>query len=111
MKRLITLVFILMAASASFALDFFSTANVEAFQTDNGESLVSPNIFFTTGKFDGYAFWDRYLTDAGFYHGEFLVAYTPFESKYLGKISIISETRWDKYADTENSIGLRVKLW
>ena len=111
MKILLTLVFILMIASTSFAFDFFSTASLETFQTDNGETLVSPNIFFTAGKFDGYAFWDRYLTDAGFYHGEFMLAYTPFDSKYLSKISIISETRWDKYVDTENSIGLRLKLW
>ncbi|MBC8278920.1 MAG: hypothetical protein H8E46_11855 [FCB group bacterium] len=111
MKTIFILTVILLMTSSAFALDFFSTASVETFQTDNGETLISPNIFFTAGKFDGYGFWDRYLTDEAFYHGEVMLAYTPFEGKYLGKVSIISETRWDKYVDTENSIGLRVKLW
>ena len=111
MKNAITLIFVLALTLTASAVDFFSTGHVEIYRTDLGQTLVSPNIVFTAGKFDGYAFWDRYFTDEGFYHGEFMLAFTPFQQKHWNKLSIISESRWDKYAKQENSIGVRIKLW
>jgi len=38
-----------------------------------------------------------------------MFALSPFKS--VPWLSIIAERRWDKYALSENSIGLRIKLW
>ena len=112
MKKTIISVFILLLITIpALSLDFFSTASVETFYTEQEKAMVSPNIFFTAGKFDGYGFLDRYLDEFGFYYGEFLLGYTPFEQKYWNKISFVTETRWAKAAKPENSIGLRIKLW
>jgi len=91
--------------------DFFSTATVETYRTDLGTTMVSPNLYFKYGCFEGYGFIDRYITEDAFYHGEFQLAYTPFKSFLVDRVAIIAESRWDKYAKDENSVGLRVKLW
>lgn len=93
------------------AADFFSTAYVETYRTDLGTTMVSPNLYFKYGKLEGYGFIDRYMTDEAFYHGEFQLAFSPFSRKYFDRIAVISESRWDKYAKQENSLGLRFKLW
>lgn len=111
MKLIIFITLILVLSSASLGLEFFSTASVETYRTDLNTTMISPSIFFQLGRFEGYGFWDRYLNDEGFYHGEFMLAYTPFRAKYINRFSIIAESRWDKYAKDENSVGIRIKLW
>lgn|GEM_PF-1557085 len=111
MKNYFILLLVFSSTITASGADFFSTGHLEIYRTDWGQTLVSPNIIFSAGKFDGYAFWDRYLTDEGFYHGEFMLAFSPFRQNYWNKLSVISESRWDKYAKQENSIGLRIKIW
>ena len=111
MKTAILLALVLVAVEIAGAVDFFSTASVEIYRTHWGENLISPNIYFKAGKFDGYGFWDRYFTNEGFYHGEFMLAFTPFQGKYWDRLSVISESRWDKYSKQENSVGIRIRLW
>jgi hypothetical protein len=73
--------------------------------------MVSPNIYFKLGRLEGYGFCDQYFEPPKFYHAEFMLTFTPFKTKYLDRISIIAERRWDKSARDENSLGLRLKLW
>lgn len=110
--KLILLAFLIFGFAVSApAIDFFSTAYVETYRTDLNTTMVSPNLYFTLGRLEGYGFIDRYLKDPRFYHGEFMLAFTPFSGRYLDRISIIAERRWDKFAPDENSCGIRVKLW
>ncbi len=111
MKKIVFIFLIIVLCSPAYAGEFFSTMYIETYRTNLGTTMVSPNIYFTWGKFDGYGFIDRYFTTEAFYHGEFMLAFTPFDGKYLSRISLISESRWDKYAEQENSIGFRIKLW
>ena len=111
MKRLIAITFILTLLTTASAVDFFSTAYVEAYRTDSNTTMVSPNFFFKLGRLEGYGFIDRYLDNEGFYHGEFLLTFQPFTTKYFDHFSIITESRWDKSIANEHSLGIRVKLW
>ncbi|NQS98366.1 MAG: hypothetical protein HQ591_07930 [candidate division Zixibacteria bacterium] len=111
MKKLIAITFILALFTSASAVDFFSTAYVETYRTDSNTTMVSPNVFFQLGRLEGYGFIDRYLGDQGFYHGEFLLAFQPFTTKYFDRFSIITESRWDKSIANEHSLGIRVKLW
>ena len=110
-KSLLVLLFCLLLSSSVLAIDLFSAASVETYRTDLKTTLVSPNILITAGPFELYGFYDRYLEEPQFYHGELMIAYTPFKQKPLDKFSIIAEQRWDKFADDESSIGIRLKLW
>ncbi|MBL7191890.1 hypothetical protein ISS30_09345 [bacterium] len=107
----IVLAAVLMFVNPAESLDFFSTCYVETYRTDLGTNLISPNIYFQAGSFDGYGFWDYYLNDPNFFHGEFMLAYTPLKKGLFNRVSVISEFRWDRYAKDEKSIGLRFKIW
>ena len=112
MKRILfILILLLIIINAGIAADFYAVSYLESYRTDLNTTLLSPNIFVKYGKLEGYAFYDRYMEDPQFYHSEVMLAYSPFTGKYLEKISIISETRWDKFADSETSFGVRLKLF
>jgi len=113
MKRTIiaACILVILMISGGYAAEFYAVSHLETYRTDLNTTLVSPNIFFKYGKLEGYGFYDRYLEDPQFYHSEVMLAYSPFTGKYLEKISIISETRWDKFANTETSFGLRLKIF
>lgn len=107
---LLVIIVILFTFVSAGALDFFSTCTVETYRTDLETTLVSPNIIFQVGRFDGYGFWDYYLEDK-YYHCEFMLGYTPLTNKPFDRISIITEFRWDESVGNEKSIGLRFKIW
>lgn len=112
MKTLTALAaFLLLLTPTIFALDFFSTASVETYRTNLNTTLISPNIYFKIWRIEGYGFYDRYLEEPQFYHGEFMLTFQPLTAKPYDRFSIIAEQRWDKFADDESSIGIKIKLW
>ncbi len=111
LRAIITSIFLIVLSSTIFSLDIFSTASVETYRTDLETTMISPNVFIQAGPFELYGFYDRYFEEPQFYHGELMIAYTPFNQKPLSRFSIIAEQRWDKFAEDESSIGFRIKLW
>jgi hypothetical protein len=77
MKSIIPFILILILIPSAQGIEFFSTANVENYRTDLGTTLVSPNLYFKFGRLEGYGFYDRYLEEPQFYHGEFQLIFTP----------------------------------
>lgn len=107
----VVFLFLLVLWTQSHAVEFFSTASVETFRTDLNTTMVSPNLYFKLWRVEGYGFIDRYFEDPKFYHGEFMLAFQPLTMKPFDRVSIIAERRWDKFADDENSYGIRIRLW
>ena len=110
-RRLIISILLFLILNTVFAADFYAVSYLETYRTDLNTTMVSPNIFFKYGRLDGFAFYDRYVEDPQFYHSELMLAYTPFTGKYLDKFSFIYESRWDKFANSETSFGVRFKLF
>lgn len=111
MKFLFIILTIIIIVPSAMAIDFYTTSYIETYRTDLNTTMLSPNLYFKLGKVEGYGFLDRYIDEPRFYHGEFMLAYTPFDTKYLDRLSIIYERRWDKFAPDEHSYGVRLKLW
>ena len=107
----LVIVVLMAVVPAVYPVEVFSTASVETFRTDLHTTMVSPNLYFKLWRIEGYGFIDRYLEDPEFYHGEFMLTFQPLTVQPLDRISIIVERRWDKFADDENSYGIRIKLW
>ena len=110
-RLFVSILILIIFTTGAGAVDFFSTAYLETYRIDLNNYMVSPNLYFKLGRFEGYGFIDRYLEGEEFYHGELMFAFQPLTMKPLDRISIIAERRWDKYAPSENSFGLRFRIW
>ena len=111
MKRFLPVILCIFITLPAAALDFYACSYIETYRTDLETTMASPNLYFKIGGVEGYGFIDRYFEDPRFYHGEFMLAFTPFKGAYLNRFSIIFERRWDKFAPDENSFGFRLKIF